>query len=342
MSQKPDPQNDAYQGATSVNACMKGQVVKLDRGYPLIKDETGHTYRCEHATALVKGEQVRAVIGDNVLVSLPDSHEKAILEEILPRENELVRKDPTERAVAQVLAANFDQIFVVQPISDLNMKRLERELVLAHETGARVIVLLTKADLAESVDEIESIRHEVQKLIGEDTLLIMSADHLPSIEEVRKEFPEGTISILLGKSGVGKSSLINLLSGEEVQQTAEVRETDGRGRHTTVSREMIKLPEGGYVIDMPGVRGLGLWDADDGIEQAFSDIEEYAATCKFRDCGHGSEPGCAVRAAVERGDLAPARLASYHSLKQESKDIKTRREEAERIRIRTGHPRRRT
>ena len=126
-----------------------------------------------------------------------------------------------------------------------------------------------------------------------------------------------------------------------MQDTAAVRAGDGKGRHTTVSREMIELPSGGRVIDMPGVRGLGLWDAESGIEAAFSDIESLTEHCKFRDCLHEAEPGCAVRAAVEAGELSQKRLDSYHALRQETKDIRERREEASRMRARTGHPRRR-
>ena len=131
---------------------------------------------------------------------------------------------------------------------------------------------------------------------------------------------------------MGKSSLVNLLVGHEVQETAEVREGDGKGRHTTVSREMIPVPGGGFVVDMPGVRGLGLWDADAGIEAAFADVEQLAEQCRFRDCRHQDEPGCAVRAAVEAGDIAPERFASYQALKQETATLRTRREEARRMR----------
>lgn len=157
---------------------------------------------------------------------------------------------------------------------------------------------------------------------------------------MRALVPEGETAILLGRSGVGKSSMVNVLLGEEVQQTQAVREGDGKGRHTTVSREIIPIPGAGRLIDMPGVRGLGLWDAEEGIGAAFADVEELAASCRFRDCKHEAEPGCAVRAAVEEGKLSEVRLASYLQLMQETDEIKRRREEAERIRSRTGHPRR--
>ncbi len=312
---------------------QKGQVVKLDRGYPLVRMDEGRLVRCEHATALVKGEQVRAVIGDWVEVAVPEGHDKGIIEAILPRTRAFVRKDPTERALPQVLAANFDRVFVAQPLSDMNFKRLERELVLAYETGAAVTVVLTKADLAESEDAVRAVRDRVRELAGPaaETVVVSAADPA-SVEAVRALVPAGTTAVFIGKSGVGKSSLVNLRVGHEVQETAEVREGDGKGRHTTVSREMIPVPAGGFVVDMPGVRGLGLWDADAGIEAAFADVEQLAEQCRFRDCRHLDEPGCAVRAAVDSGELSEARFASYQGLRQETAQVKERREEARRLR----------
>ena len=310
-----------------------GCVVKLDRGFPLVRLEDGAELRCKHATSLVKGERVRSVIGDRVRVSFAERNDKALIVEVLPRSRELVRKDPTERAVPQVLAANFDRIIVTQPSVEVNMRRLERELVLAHETGAAVSVVLTKADLAESEDEVERVRERVRALVGADVETLVVSEAMPeSVEAVRALVPEGTTAVLIGRSGVGKSSLVNMLVGEDVQETGSVREGDGKGRHTTVSREMVAVPGGGYVVDMPGVRGLGLWDADAGIGAAFADIEQAAENCRFRDCKHENEPGCAVRAAVEAGDIAPERFASYQALKQETATLRTRREEARRMR----------
>ena len=312
----------------------QGEVVKLDRGFPLVRlDGDESLVRCEHATALVKGERVRAVIGDRVEVAYPEGHDKAIIERIVPRTRAFVRKDPTERAVPQVLAANFDRVIVAQPLGDVNTRRLERELVLAYETGAAVTVVLTKADLAENDEQVEEVRAQVRALTGPDVeTLVVSALDPQSVEAVRELVPPGSMAVLVGKSGVGKSSLVNLLVGADVQETAAVREADGKGRHTTVSREMIRVPNGGYVVDMPGVRGLGLWDADAGIEAAFADVEELAESCRFRDCRHVDEPGCAVRAAVESGELSEARFASYQALRQETVQVKERREEARRMR----------
>ena len=308
---------------------QRGQVVKLDRGYPLVRTDEGSFVRCEHATALVKGEEVRAVIGDFVEVTVPEGHDKGIIESILPRTRAFVRKDATERALPQVLAANFDRVFVAQPLSDVNVRRLERELVLAYETGAAVTVVLTKADLAESDAEVASVRDRVRALAGP---VVVSADDPSSVEAVRALVPPNTTAVLIGKSGVGKSSLINMLVGHELQETTPVRDRDGKGRHTTVSREMVAIPGGGFIMDMPGVRGLGLWEADAGIGAAFADIEEAAERCRFRDCSHEDEPGCAVRAAVESGDISEQRYASYQALRQETKDLRARREEARRMR----------
>lgn len=308
---------------------MRGQVVKLDRGFPLVLLEDGTQVRCKHATALVKGEKLRAVIGDIVDVQLPDSHDKAIIEHICPRSRVFVRKDPTERALAQVLAANFSQVIVAQPVGEVNMRRLERELVLAHETGADVTVVLTKADLAETADQIEQVLEQVRDLAGADIRTLVISSHEPqTVDAVRELLAPGTMTVLIGRSGVGKSSLVNLLMGEEIQETAAVREGDGKGRHTTVSREIIQLPNGARIVDMPGVRGLGLWDADAGIEAAFADIEELAEECRFRDCRHVNEPGCAVLEAVASGEISQLRYESYQTLKQETASIKQRREQA--------------
>lgn len=320
---------------------MRGVVIKLDRGYPLVRVADGREVRCEHATSLVKGADVRATTGDEVEVSVPEGHDKGIIDEVLPRRRAFVRKDPTERVAPQVLAANFDKVFVAEPLVGLNIRRLERELVLAHESGAEVTVLLTKADLVESSQELACARDLVERVAQGTEVLVVSAEDAASIEAVRSKLPAGQVAILLGKSGVGKSSLVNLLVGREVQATGAVREGDGRGRHTTVSREMVEIPGAGCVVDMPGVRGLALWDADSGMRTAFSDVDELAASCRFRDCRHESEPGCAVRAAVEEGRLAPERLESYIRLRDESDELRRRNEEAKRIRERRGHPRRR-
>ncbi len=321
---------------------MRGVVVKLDRGFPLVRLENGDEIRCEHAVSLVKNHPNRAVIGDNVEVCIPEGHDKGIIEATLPRTTKFVRKDPTERALAQTLAANFDVVIVAQPLEDIQYRRLERELVLAHETGAEVIVVLTKADLISSQDEIDNIKERIHQFIGNDDVMVVSEKDPSSICALEAYLAkDNKRAVLIGRSGVGKSSLINMMVGRNIQQTTPVRERDGKGRHTTVSREIIALPKGGAIIDMPGVRGLGLWDAQEGIGAAFADVEILAQQCKFRDCSHTAEPGCAVRVAVEQGALSQQRLASYLRLKEENTHILARKEEAQRMRERRGHPRRR-
>ncbi len=314
-----------------IDSLKRGEVVKLDRGYPLVRLGDGELLRCEHATALVKGADKRAVIGDVVEVAVPDSHDKGVIEAIAPRAREFVRKDPTERALPQVLAANFERVIVAQPVGEVNLRRLERELVLAFETGAEVTVVLTKADLSDDA-ATEATCEAVRALAAPaaEVLVVSEADPA-SVEAVRALLAPGTTTVLIGRSGVGKSSLVNMLVGAELLDVGAVREGDGKGRHTTVSREIVDVPGAGRIVDMPGVRGLGLWDAEAGIGAAFPDVEELAGACRFRDCTHHGEPGCAVRAAVDSGALAPERYASYQALQQEMATVRDRREEARRM-----------
>ena len=307
----------------------RGRVVKLDRGFPLVQLESGARVRCEHATELVKESDMRAVVGDYVRVVWPDTHDKAIIAEILPRQNAFVRRDPAERTISQTLAANFEVIVVAQPLPELNRKRLERELVLAHDTGARVVVALTKADMAQDKQEIERVCQDVALCAGESVQVIaLSCVDGSGFSQLRALIAPGTTAVLIGKSGAGKSSLVNTLAGSDVQETGAVRENDRRGRHTTVSREIIALPGGGFIVDMPGVRGLGMWEAEEGIGAAFPDIEQLAVQCKFADCKHESEPGCAVLQAVEQGSVSAQRLKSYKFLRDESQSARDRKERA--------------
>lgn len=319
------------EGETDEGALRTGEVVKLDRGYPLVRFPDGERLRCEHATALVKGHDQRAVIGDVVTVSVPAAHDKGVIEAIAPRIREFVRKDPTERALPQVLAANFERVIVAQPVGEVNLRRLERELVLAFETGAAVTVALTKGDLADEA-ATAAVREAVEALAGPETeVLVVSEADPASVEAVRRLLAPGTTTVLIGRSGVGKSSLVNMLVGTEVLEVGAVREGDGKGRHTTVSREIVAVPGAGRIVDMPGVRGLGLWDAEAGIEAAFPDVEALAEECRFRDCTHQGEPGCAVCAAVAAGTLPGARYDSYQALCREAADVRDRREQARRL-----------
>jgi ribosome biogenesis GTPase len=194
----------------------------------------------------------------------------------------------------------------------------------AWESGATPVVILSKADIAEDHEYQGGLAKEVAYEVD---VIVESAITGLGLEEVRARVPAGTTAALLGGSGVGKSTLINRLVGEEVQATADVRERDDKGRHTTVARELVMLPGGGVIIDTPGMRGLALWDAEDGIASAFPDIEALAERCRFRDCAHESEPGCAVISAVEDGLLPARRLDSYRSLHAELGELARRQDQ---------------
>ena len=326
-------QNVAYAAILAKGPALNGTVIKLDRGFPLVRCADGTLVRCEHSAALAKDGENRAVIGDVVSISLPSGHDKGLIDSIGKRRTEFVRRDPAQRTARQVLAANFDLVVIAEPLVQLNRNRLERELVLAHQTGADVAVVLTKADLAEDEIHAQVVRDEVSALAGRlVSVLVMSIEDEASVQAVRELLLPDKVAILIGKSGVGKSSLVNVLAKTPIQDIGEVRERDGKGRHTTVDRVMVSIPGGGCVVDMPGVRGLGLWDADEGLGTAFPDIDELARQCRFRDCKHTDEPGCAVLAAVETGELAQARLNSYRGLASELEDVRVKREEARHLR----------
>jgi len=292
-----------------------GRVCRVDRGLPLVLTESGPV-RAEPAAHLRESADSMPAVGDWVALARPEGHDVAIAEAILPRSSAFTRKDPGERVIGQVMAANIDTVFVVQTLAPAapNLSRIERELVLAWESGAKPVVVLTKADLCRHAD---ALRAEVAAVALGVDIHATSAITGQGIDELRGYLAPGRTVAFFGASGVGKSTLINCLMGTDVQETAEVRETDGKGRHTTVAREMFFLPGGGILIDTPGMRALALWDADEGIASAFPDIEELAEECRFADCTHAQEPRCAVRAAVEAEKLTERRLESYLRLKEE-------------------------
>ncbi len=233
------------------------------------------------------------------------------LEAILERWSSLERQDPVG-GKAQVLASNIDLVLVTIPADRPNARRVERELALAWESGARPVVVLTKTDLGDErlADELSS------RLVGTD-VVATSTETGAGIDELAALLAPGRTAVLLGPSGAGKSTLTNALIGERRQRTGAVRTDDRRGRHTTSSRQLLVLPAGGVIIDTPGLRSLGLRSAA-GIGEVFPDVDGYASSCRFRDCGHGGEPGCAVTAAVATGELAAERLASYRKLIREA------------------------
>ena len=253
-------------------------------------------------------------VGDYVLVSRADP-DTAIIHHVLPRKSLFLRKAAGTSQTEQVVAANIDTVFLCMSLNNnFNLRRLERYLASTWESGAAPVVVLTKADLCE---DVSSKQAEVETITMGVPILTTSAMDTDGYGQIMPYITEGRTVAFVGSSGVGKSTLINRLLGEERLATDGLR-NDDKGRHTTTHRELLLLPNGAMVIDTPGMRELGMWDAASGVEQTFGDIEELAARCRFRNCSHSGEPGCAVRAALESGHLDAGRWLSYQKLKNEN------------------------
>jgi ribosome biogenesis GTPase len=318
---------------------VPARVVRGDRG-SLVAATGDGLVRATLAASLrraASGPEDLPVAGDWIALDPAPTHETALVHAVLPRTSAFVRGSAGVESTAQVIAANVDLVFVVHAIDrGVNRRRLERELALAWESGAVPVLVLSKSDLAEAPEAAMSAAQAIAP--GVD-VVITSAVAGHSVEGLRAYAPRGRTVALIGPSGVGKSTLINALLGERRQATAKVRSSDGKGRHTTVARELVPLPGGGVLLDTPGLRALDMIDAREGIASAFDDIETLAASCRFSDCGHGGEPGCAVAAAVAAGELSAERLASWHKLQREAQvaamksDVRLRKEEVRRWKI---------
>lgn len=254
-------------------------------------------------------------VGDWAAAEVLANEGKAVIQAVLPRKSAFLRKVPGPVTEEQVVAANIDTAFIVCGLDgNFNLRRIERYLTLSWESGAVPVVLLNKADIC---PEAEERRNEVEAAAIGVPVCAISAACDQGLDGLRHYLTPGRTAAFLGSSGVGKSTIINRLLGTDRFAVGEVSDSDSRGRHTTTSRELVMLPDGGLVIDTPGMRGLKVWGDEDGLKQAFEDIEALAADCRFRDCRHGNEPGCAVRAAVESGTLDAGRLQSFQKLQKE-------------------------
>ncbi|MGC9665760.1 ribosome small subunit-dependent GTPase A [Planosporangium sp. 12N6] len=292
------------------------RVMRVDRGVCTVLGESG-TLRASLAGSVLAAAAADPVAlpcaGDWVVVhTWPDR--RVTVESVLPRRSAVVRASAGAASHGQVLAANLDVAAVVEPLDpEPDPGRVERLLALAFESGARPALVLTKADL---VRHPRAVAAQLAEAAPTVPVHVVSARTGAGVAGLRRYLAHGRTLGLLGPSGAGKSSLVNALAGTTVMTTQALR-ADGRGRHTTTVRTLIPLPGGGVVIDTPGVRAVGLLGAEEGLEQAFADVADLAAGCRFGDCRHGAEPGCAVRAAIEAGTLPSRRLASWRRLERE-------------------------
>jgi ribosome biogenesis GTPase len=269
-----------------------------------------------------RSSEERPAVGDWVALRPTEHGQRAVVQAVLPRRTAFVRRAPGKRDVAQVLAANVDTVFLVMGLDgDFSLRRIERALVLAWESGAFPVILLNKADLC---DDVPARVAEVEAVAPGVPVLAIAAKPGEGLDALAPWLVPGRTVALLGSSGVGKSTLVNRLLGREKQKTQEVRGADQRGRHTTSHRELIVLPAGALLLDTPGLREIQLWSDETGLQAAFEDVEELATACRFTDCRHGAEPGCAVTAAVAEGRLDAARLDSFRKLQAELRALEIR------------------
>jgi ribosome biogenesis GTPase / thiamine phosphate phosphatase len=254
-------------------------------------------------------------VGDWVATELRDNGSAAVIHEVLPRRSRFVRKTAGKKIVEQVIAANVDIALLVSALDgDFNPRRVERYLTQCWESGARPMIVLNKADVCEAPQEKVE---EMERAAMGVSICVVSATTGQGFDELEMYLARGQTIVLLGSSGVGKSTILNRLLGRCIQEVQEVRESDSRGRHTTTAREIFALTSGALLMDTPGLRELQLWDADEGISQTFADIESLATQCRFGNCRHNSEPGCAVQGAIDAGELDFRRLENWRKLQRE-------------------------
>jgi ribosome biogenesis GTPase len=301
----------------AANGFTAGRVASEYKNSYLVYSESGKVFgeiagRLRHEAV---DRRDLPVVGDWVVIRPSPDNDKVTIHAVLPRKSKFTRKSAGVRTEPQIVGANIDTVFLITSLNeDFNPRRVERYLIVAWESGVRPIIILSKSDLCD--ETAERIR-ETRAVVGDVSIHAVSVVRRHGLDELVQYFKPGQTVAFLGSSGVGKSTLINHLLGDEYLKVQEIREHDGRGKHTTTHRELIVLPHGGLVLDTPGMRELQLWDGEAGLQIAFADIEMMAGRCYFSDCRHQDEPRCAVREALADGTIDAARYESYEKLQKE-------------------------
>lgn len=286
-----------------------GYVVATDRGE--VEASVSGRYRHEAASA----EEFPAV-GDWVGLEMAAGDQSAVIHALIPRKTRFLRPARGDIPGAQVVAANVDVVLLVAGLDhDFNLRRLERYVALAWSSGAEPVIVLNKADIC---DDVQGRSADAAEIAPGVPIRVLSALDGRGLDSLTPLLEAGKTVALIGSSGVGKSTIVNALLGWERQSTGAVRENDQRGRHTTTMRELVVTPSGALLLDSPGMRSVGMWEIEEGMAEAFADVEAFASDCRFSDCAHGTEPGCAVQAAIAAGSLPAGRLDSQQKLARES------------------------
>ena len=295
---------------------IPARVTEVHRERYAVVCDAGEGYaRLKSSVYYGSGNEEFPTVGDFVMIDFNNSGDSQIIA-TLPRRSFFSRRNPTLGRGEQAVAANFDYVFILQSLNhDFNTRRLERYLAISRRSGGLPVIVLTKADLIE--DYRDKIR-EAERVAAGAAVFAVSAKSGYGLIELSGYLKPGKTVVFLGSSGVGKSSLLNALAGEEIMTTSAIREDDSRGRHTTTHRQLVMLPSGAMIIDTPGMRELGMWETGTVLDASFPDIERYLGQCRFSDCTHKSEPGCAILEALSSGELSAERWESYRSLVTES------------------------